>query len=295
MSPHLSLLKPFALWGRPSGVELRKDVIIPLPPFLPYNPFENYSPVEKSSRKNEATRSLHYKFLDVEADDPEAVMQFVKTFGVLGDSRRLGWRPWAEGILEASGLLESTKAMSPFRGMFRRLEMRERAAGLAPSETKPDVSKTLWDEPLNIKFYKAVQNEFREAIEMAQAAVKGDEDAAREFRLKLGAKLSMVRPYCQWMDGAWTTGWDIGSLEAALYLMLLYDLQGLGDIVTCPQCRRVFLRSNERALYCSASCGTKARVQRHREKKSKRQRKTRRLRDGQKRRNGSRHHTEKWA
>jgi len=85
----------------------------------------------------------------------------------------------------------------------------------------------------------------------------------------LSHKLSAVRPRLTWnpQNLQWETGWDIGSLEAAMYLMLLFDIQGRGHILRCPWCNAVFLGDHPRTEYCSPRCQNNAKVARHRANK----------------------------
>ena len=85
----------------------------------------------------------------------------------------------------------------------------------------------------------------------------------------LSHKLSGVRPRLSWNPHTlgWETAWDVGSLEAAIYLMLLFDLQGRGHILKCPRCNEVFLGDHPRTEYCSSRCQNSAKVARHRANK----------------------------
>ena len=83
----------------------------------------------------------------------------------------------------------------------------------------------------------------------------------------------MVRPYLSWdTDGGnWALAWDIGSLEAAMYLMLLLDVHGGGPIHTCQRCRTVLLGTTRRACFCSARCLNTYKVRRFRAKRKRAQ------------------------
>ena len=64
-----------------SKIRLKGNRIIPEPPFTPYNAFEWFFPFGKGTREEQ---SLHYQFLAVNADSPEAIASFSERFGVLG-------------------------------------------------------------------------------------------------------------------------------------------------------------------------------------------------------------------
>ena len=83
----------------------------------------------------------------------------------------------------------------------------------------------------------------------------------------------MVRPYLAWDTEreSWALAWDIGSLEAAMYLMLLFDVHGGGPIRPCQRCRTVFLGTTNRARFCSARCLNTDKVRRFRAKRKREQ------------------------
>jgi hypothetical protein len=123
-----------------------------------------------------------------------------------------------------------------------------------------------------------------EAIELAQRAsghppvspLNPDDDVGishlslKEIRRRasfaMTSRLSMIRPRPLWdeVKDQWATTWDVGTLEAAMYLMLLFDIQGRGQILTCPRCRKVFVADRARTQFCSNPCQNAAKVQRFR-------------------------------
>ena len=96
-------------------------------------------------------------------------------------------------------------------------------------------------------------------------------EEARTARFKLrelvNPHLRFVYPRLQWeaKRSRWVTGWDIRSLEAAMYLMLQLDLQGPGLIRTCPWDQTIFL-GDERTRYCSLRCQNAHNVQQFRQR-----------------------------
>jgi len=78
----------------------------------------------------------------------------------------------------------------------------------------------------------------------------------------MNPKLQFVYPRLVWDEQQvrWMTGWDIRSLEGAMYFMLLLDLQGRGIIRTCPWDGTIFL-SDERTRYCALRCQNAHNVQ----------------------------------
>ena len=108
--------------------------------------------------------------------------------------------------------------------------------------------------------FQNAQAQLRRAVTWAQAcqqASSRDEARTARFNLRelMNPKLRLVYPRLVWdeQQARWVSGWDIRSLEAAMYLMLQLDLQGSGLIRTCPWDQTIFL-GDERTRYCSLRC-----------------------------------------
>lgn len=93
--------------------------------------------------------------------------------------------------------------------------------------------------------------------------------------------LSSMWPQLTWnrLEGAWALGWDIGSLRAAMYLMLLFDLLGEGQFLICPECKNPFMGMREGTIFCSprhrnAYKQRNKRNRKHKEKLTKKARRT---------------------
>ena len=84
----------------------------------------------------------------------------------------------------------------------------------------------------------------------------------------LAPKLMLTRYRLDWdpQTEQWVDSWDVGSLEAALYLMVVWDLRGPGMILSCPRCSRTFLATHSRTKYCSLICQNTDKAKRHRER-----------------------------
>jgi hypothetical protein len=84
----------------------------------------------------------------------------------------------------------------------------------------------------------------------------------------VNSKLQLAYSRLVWdaQQARWVTGWDIRSLESAMYHMLLFDLQGQGRIQTCPWCESVFLADRERTRFCSLRCQNAHNASQFREK-----------------------------
>jgi hypothetical protein len=212
-------------------------------------------------------RSLPYLFLDVEADQTEQVLSFTKRFGVLGNTKRTGWS-YAER--------EKKKARRTLNRFTRALPAELNKVRFAYIDDLIDVHLT--GAPPESELCEPMTTEaFKHAQELMQLLVdtlyqtRTDPDAIPEnFSNLLSWKLSAVRPRLIWSSQAlrWETAWDVGSLEAAMYLMLFFDIQGRGHILKCPRCNTFFLGDHPRTEYCSSTCQNNAKVARHRAKKS---------------------------
>ncbi|MGH7184269.1 MAG: CGNR zinc finger domain-containing protein [Nitrospiraceae bacterium] len=88
----------------------------------------------------------------------------------------------------------------------------------------------------------------------------------------MASRLSMIRPRPVWdaPKDQWVTIWDVGTLEAAMYLMVLFDIQGRGQILTFPRCHKVFVADRSRTQFCSNQCQNAAKVQRFRARQAQR-------------------------
>ena len=130
-----------------------------------------------------------------------------------------------------------------------------------------------WDD------FRRAQAQLREATAwVITGTKKGQSKAVQEkaraaLQERFRWKLTMVRPYLSWDPdgGKWVLAWDIGSLEAAMYLMLLLDIHGGGPIRACQRCGTVFLGTTSRARFCSTRCLNTVKVRRFRAKQQREQ------------------------
>ena len=277
-------------WKGPA--QIYKGVITPLKERLePYNPFELYFPHGSRARKTQRP-SLYFRFLDVNAEDSDAILDFCKRFGVLGRTDVKGWDSWVR---------EST----PFaKSLFRRLPQVPQTEGEV--EGKQYYEEIIFAQfggaapnpalitPMPIKDFQLAQKQLRAVMTWAQEGrqeanlerlsfpeelkfERGEGTSLQELAHfsvtdRLRRYLSMVRPYSEWDtdEGRWVIGWDFGSLLSAMYLMFMLDLQGAGTILQCPWCHKNFLGEHSRTAYCSPACQNNAKVSRYRNKVLKR-------------------------
>ena len=250
--------RPISIWWR-GKVRLEKDQIIPVER-QPYNPFEYFFPAGLRNPKDEGTRSLPYLFLQVDAAAPRAVLTFCEQYGVLGDASQEGWRPWAQEIY--------TVAFSDIERRVIKTLKPEIHQGIAGIPAIRSLAR-----PMPLAAFRRAQSELQQTLEWMRAFQEGEQGreglgASGTLRRRIAEKLSMVRPYADWNAERqkWTTGWDAGSLESLLYLMLLYDCQGKGRIAECPNCKNAFMADKPKMKYCSGGCGGNFRVKKHRER-----------------------------
>lgn len=254
--PSIQLTDLAATWER-CAITVQDQALEPTLPFTPYNVFEFYFPAGRASSRHQ--RSLHYEFLSVDASNREAVVDFCERFGVLrivdegkepsimdalteeSDPRKLAqYPPWSLG----GARLARYGDTPPPPGGYRSLAFTE---------------------------FQEAQAQLRRTVTWAQTwqqAPSRDEAQKARFNLRqlINPKLRVVYPRLAWdeQQARWVTGWDIRSLEAAMYLMLLLDLQGPGTIRTCPWDQIVFL-GDERTRYCSLRCQNAHNVQQFRQ------------------------------
>lgn len=261
--------EPVGVWWR--GKVMREgDLIVPVER-KSYNPFEYYFPAGVRTPKNESTRSLPYLFLKVDASDSGAILAFCERYGVLGECDLDGWKAYSGNI---TNILISTME-KPSQGAYDRLmadAWRKYIANLVAG--LPPLPSALSRPMTTDQFHKA-QRDLQETVDWMRTAEessgsKANREARQKVELRFRAKLVMLRPYVAWSqeESGWVTGWDAGSLESLLYLMLLYDRQGRGHIKKCPWCKTVFMADRPKMRFCKTECGISFRVAKFREKNS---------------------------
>jgi len=248
------------IWWR-SDVRLEGETIVPVPPFHSYNVFDFYFPLERST-ETQKTPSLCYEILNVDGRDSQAVLRFCERFGVPG-------RPdFGSRIYTIQDVL--TKAKDP----FDRLAGYETAGKLAPKDTllhflqlhsgiygaPPEQYRCT---PITLARFREVQAGLRVLLHK----IKSKEEKNLALT-SLTPKLMLARYRLDWdpQTEQWVDSWDLGSLEAALYLMLVWDLRGPGMILSCLRCSRTFLATHSRTKYCSLICQNTDKAKRHRER-----------------------------
>lgn len=259
-----------AHWWKPKHVVLKGTTFYPVGPFKPYNPFAHYHPHTRKETTRSA-KSLYYEFLGVDSEDQKAVERFCSRYGVLGRLDNPGWIMWG---MEKSGLDEFLKTLgldepSPLGLLYEDDERGTRlrqVAGISPDRSL--CVHMEWGD------FKRAQMQFREATQWASriASKKKPKDKATALaalRKRFRWKLTMARPNLSWNPtrGKWDFAWDIGSLETALYLMLLSDVRGGGRIRNCELCGAFFLGITSRGRFCSDRCLNTFKVRRFRARK----------------------------
>lgn len=254
-----------ATWWR-AKINREGDVLTPSEPYEPYNPFKAYIAYGRSPSRE--SRSILYEFLKVAANDVAAVVNFCERFGVLGhrvrdddfDDLVLGEleRPRKQiADLESPLELKSLSELTSLADGERWSLGKHVSEKLGPEAQDPMPAS----KPMDVYDFRRAQKLANKAAEFAQLAQseKNPIEArkAREWLCYLSNRmLRMVCPRLNWnKEGErWVTGWDLGSLEGAFYLMLLFDVQSQGKILTCPRCHLIFLAEHPRTVFCSLRC-----------------------------------------
>lgn len=283
-------------WWR-GPVQVEKGVITPVQEKLqPYNPFDLYFPHGRRARKTQ-NPSLYFRFLEVNTNDSEAVVDFCKRFGILGRTDVRGWDSW---IRVSSPFTKSLfDALPPVPKNDMEAEGKKYYEDKFYQSFGGDAPNPRLITTMTIEEFQAAQRQFRAVVTWSQEARQGpkleqlsypeelkylrgegatfEELAYFSVTDRLRLYLSMVRPYSEWdpQEGRWAIGWDFGSLLSAMYLMFMLDLQGAGTILQCPWCHKNFLGEHSRTAYCSPGCQNSAKVARYRNKVS--QKKSRRM------------------
>ncbi|NKE71260.1 CGNR zinc finger domain-containing protein [Candidatus Manganitrophus noduliformans] len=244
---------------------------------IQYNPFDFYFPQGKATREQ---RSLPYLFLDVNADNIEDVAAFSQRFGVLGDEKKFRNPNWFKTLFpppdetpkEGLLLMKIPPETQRIEDLGLTAEDFLRIQRWTPSGQTPDKDLCA---PMQIGTFKNAQQAIRIAVDLHRASTESsDRVKAEAMRSLLGTmisgKLAAVRPRLAWdsLSQQWITHWDTWSLVGAMYLMLLFDIQGRGNILTCPWCKRFFLGDHSRTQYCSPNCQNSAKVNRYRKRMS---------------------------
>src|SRR5262249_45479131 len=163
-------------------------------------------------------RSLPFLMLDVNPDRLDEIVRFTSQFGVLGEPEPAEWKKMHKGRGEPTSLRCVSMTVERFCRVHR--ELKETLAWISQMNPgPPDLLPGFHEE------------ETRELQSYAEQSIH--ETLEEGF----SEKLQPVHLWPKWNDatGGWVTHWDIGTLEAGLYLMLLLHMQGHGRIQTCPR------------------------------------------------------------
>jgi len=254
-----------SIWWH-SRVRWDGDVLVPIEPYEPYNPFAFYYPPEKLTREE---KSLYYEFLSVDASNKNKIAEFCERFGVLGPRERQGEEfdsTFGDSIhhLTSTDELRRGTVEADFRERFG-----ERFGRVPPYS--PDGFGSM-----HIEDFRRAQALLHKTISWAQQAKEdriseAGRQAGEQFQIRLNVHLRMVRPRLYWQNqkGTWVTGWDTGSLEAVMYLMLMLDIVGPGLMRTCLHCGTLFLGTRSWTKFCSFKCQSAYKQKVYREKKAK--------------------------
>jgi hypothetical protein len=215
--PRLPLLKHFATWWK-SCVTIHDGVLCPAGPFVRYDPFEFYVPYGEGNRDRV---SLPFVFLAVDPSDEKAVAAFCSRYGMLGAQIQtkvdMGW-PRSSGLNRDLGRLLNSSVAERDREL-RKLESVVAIHALAREATP-------------IEVFVQSQQILREVARRAKPESGKNPSDRRLLEHVFDRKTARAWPRLAWDQDAeqWCLGWNIDSLETALYLMLLFDVQSGASI-----------------------------------------------------------------
>jgi hypothetical protein len=249
-----------ATWWRGKMILKDDTTIEPEHPLEAYNPFQAYKPYGMGNRGE--PRSVLFELLKVNPEETSDVLHFCERFGVLGPYvERSDFDEMAERELQ-DGLPEWSLG-AQLRNKF----------GVIAADQIPAT------QAMSLVRFKSAHEDLTNAVKAAKAAKEEVGYSAQRARENLcricNFKLKLGRPRLNWdaIQSRWRVGWHIASLEAAIYLMLTFDVQSEGAIVNCPRCGHFFLSEHPRAKFCSARCLNANKQRLFSEKHPKQQRK----------------------
>jgi hypothetical protein len=250
--PAIQLTDLAATWER-CAITVQGQTLEPTAPFTPYNLFDFYFPAGRGPARG--PRSLHYEFLRVDTSNIDEVVDFCERFGVL--------RILDEG--KGPAMVDAFPEETDPKDLARYAPWSLGGARLARYGDTPAPPGGYRSLPL--EDFREAQARLRQTVTWAQSSQQtptGDDARKARFNVRqlMSPKLQFVYPRPVWdeQQARWVSGWDIRSLEGAMYLMLLLDLQGEGIIRTCPWDATIFL-GDERTRYCSLRCQNAHNVQ----------------------------------
>lgn len=264
-------------------------IVEPAGPFHEYDPFQYYYSPGSASK---GMRSLPYLFTELNPDNNEELLAFCKRFGIPGASKKYeSWDDWGYQTIDPSDpvvlqrltkdggrnayavqqeLVQFSKAVDSFVvGSMTLTRLSEEVYRfknlliLAEHRVAPHRT-TKWitdrENPKLLRgWFRPIPGNTSEAT------------ALLEEMLARGCHQLRVRFVNDAQLSAWTLKWESLSLTSLMYLMVAMDLQGQGQIVTCPACNRLFLATRAGKTYCSPECQNRFHSLQYYHAKSKRQ------------------------
>lgn len=250
-------------WYR-SAVKLEGETIIPIPPFEIYNPFDLYY---SASDIRQGQRSLYLEFLNVNSNKPEEIISFCERFGMLGDPEQAKTQAKYLRRLTAQHLSEGSN----------RLSKRDKKDFIEKMEKMAEPNLGIPEEcsfPVTISSFKTKQEEFYPLKVIFPATLVSTDSqpiwiSVMTERTNHFLAESNVIPKVKFnfQQNKWELVWASNSLIGYLTLMLMLDLLGPGEILSCPRCQKFFVTASNRVKYCSPSCYENFKVQKYQNKK----------------------------
>jgi hypothetical protein len=231
------------IWWK-GAVRLQNDWVIPLrKERCSYDPFDYYHSTWKV-RKSDGMRrvSLLHRFLAINPNEDESILKFCEEFGVLGDTQLEGFKDYEQRISTfIVDVMHKTSVFKP-KAKSRDKERLQRffQEGYKGGSTSSGLGVLY--VPIRLDQFRYRYEEFKKAFELVNK-VNDDPRSTGAQKIRgivmthFRKKLSCIRPSLTWDENAfcWATHWEAISLEAVLYLMLLFDLQKPGQSLQCPR------------------------------------------------------------
>ena len=241
---NLQLSQFEAVWFR-SKIKLMDGAMSVVPPIKYYNPFESYVPFGQAKARGD--KALVYEFANLNVSDSRAIIAFSEKYGLLGISESIEMTGFEEVLIGGQGLSRSRQGTlgAAFHGRY----------GSKPFDQ-------VWFTPLTLEEFRVRHEDLSRTLQLAEQ-LKRTQDPKKFGQRRdslcyaINSKLQgRIYPRLIWnpVEERLVLGWHVSSLESALYMMLLFDINGPARVVGCMKCRSFFLAPRNETKFCSREC-----------------------------------------
>lgn len=266
-----NLLFRSARWWRSEGVEIKNGKLLSVGDLERYNPFEYYPPF-----KEEDMTALHLQFARLDSDDPTAIVNFSRQYGLLGGCEKKWLSHTKRALTEAlPRVTELTAALGQSRRPTREDELLSEIAE-ASEGLRGRPSSQYYPRAMSLEDFRQRQKAFRETVKMIETSSQqssAQDHMPEVVRNRFCFYLSLARPIIRWNNATekWSVWWKVASLEVVLWMMLFLDTSGTGNIRSCKKCGSLFFAKLPSNQFCSRRCQSNAKALDHYHRKKARE------------------------